>query len=148
MSFLVTSMILIAIDITVPATAVGAAALVTVLLATVSLLVGLTLPLLSVRKSISAVTYEVDRTATWTRRRGSRPLECDASHTTAVTWFAIRIMTRRHCRGAPVGGCSWTDRRRVGGPSFDSSGRPNGALVREPRSPVGLLLVRWPVTGR
>lgn len=56
-------MILIAIDITVPATAVGAAALVTVLLATVSLLVGLTLPLLSVRKSISAVTYEVDRTA-------------------------------------------------------------------------------------
>jgi hypothetical protein len=62
MSFLVISMILIAIDITVHAPAVGTAALVAVLLSTVTLLVALALPLLSVRKAVKAVAYEVERT--------------------------------------------------------------------------------------
>ncbi len=55
-------MILIALALTVPAHAAGTAALVLVLVATVVLLFGLALVALSVRKSVNAVDYEVDRT--------------------------------------------------------------------------------------
>ena len=60
--FVVVAMILIAVALTVPAPAAGTAALVLVLVATVALLFGLALVALSVRKSVNAVDYEVDRT--------------------------------------------------------------------------------------
>jgi hypothetical protein len=62
MSFLVASMILIAIDITVPAAGAGPAAVAAVLVAAVALLAALTLPLLSVRKSINGLADEVKQT--------------------------------------------------------------------------------------
>ena len=58
----VITMILIAIAITVPAPAAGALALVIFLVATIALLVGLALVALSVRQSVNAVRYEIDRT--------------------------------------------------------------------------------------
>ena len=69
MSLLVTGMILIAIDIGVPAPAVGPAAVTVVLLAVVALLAALALPLLSVRKSVNVMADEVDRTL----ELGSKP---------------------------------------------------------------------------
>jgi hypothetical protein len=54
-------MILIAIAVTVPASAAGTAAVVTILSATIALLVGLLLVGLSVERSVNAVDYEVDR---------------------------------------------------------------------------------------
>jgi len=62
MSLLVAGMILIAIDVTVPAPAVGPVAVVAVLLAAVALLAALTLPLLSVQQSVNAMAEEVERT--------------------------------------------------------------------------------------
>jgi hypothetical protein len=59
--FVVVAMILIAVALTVPAPAAGTAALVFVLVATVALLFGLAVVALSVRKSVNAVDYEVDR---------------------------------------------------------------------------------------
>jgi hypothetical protein len=58
----VITMILIAVAITVPTNAAGTAALVTILAATAVLLFGLALVALSVRQSVNAVDYEVDRT--------------------------------------------------------------------------------------
>ena len=58
----VVAMILVGVSLTVTAPAAGTAALVFVLVATVTLLFGLALVALSVRKSVNAVDYEVDQT--------------------------------------------------------------------------------------
>jgi Protein of unknown function (DUF2721) len=58
----VVTMILIAVAITVPAPAAGTVALVAILCATVALLFGLAQVAFSVRQSVNAVDYEVDRT--------------------------------------------------------------------------------------
>jgi hypothetical protein len=57
----VLAMVLIAVSISVPAPAVGDVALVLVLLATATLLVGVIQVALSVRQSLNAVDYEVER---------------------------------------------------------------------------------------
>jgi hypothetical protein len=58
----VLTMILIAVAITIPAAAAGTIALVSILLATVALLFGLGAVALSIRQSVNAIDYEVDRT--------------------------------------------------------------------------------------
>lgn len=58
----VVTMILIAVAITLPATVAGTVALISILLATVALVFGLGAVALSVRQSVNAVEYEVDRT--------------------------------------------------------------------------------------
>jgi hypothetical protein len=72
-SFVVVSMILIGIDLAVPAPAAGTGALVTVLLAIVALLAALALALLSVRRSMKAAEFEEHRTLEvgWTRSPSS-----------------------------------------------------------------------------
>jgi hypothetical protein len=60
--FVVVSMLLIAVSITVPYAAAGTIALVAILVATGVLLAGLASIGISVRRSINAVDLEVDRT--------------------------------------------------------------------------------------